>query len=198
MFKGDWKAISGWKGFLSFFKSFSPSYNKSYAAKNREEKLLLYYQMQRLIRNSCTTFGQKETKKAEFAYYFREAKNLRDSKDINYFLDVMEHVKMRLEKGQYPPFPRFMPTIFARSLLKDTLCYRRFIWNINKDDLILEPGQDPIRQPFIEPRQYSSDIIKDDDYYKHIKTGIEFSDEENVFEKSDKNLVSQSQKTLNP
>ena len=143
---------------------------------------MLYFKIQRLIRENCTTFGLKESKRAEFQYYFKEAKSLGQPQDVDYFLNIMNHIKTRLEAREYPPFPRFLPSVLSSEIPRDQLCYRKYIWNIDKNDLILEPGQDPVRQPFIEPKQYSSDIISDESYFKHVKKGEIFSDEELVFE----------------
>ena len=117
----------GWKGFISYFKSFSASYRKREAEKHREEKLLLYYSIQRLIRESCASFGIKESKKSEFRFYFHEAKSLTVIRDIDYFLNSMNHIKSRLESGEYPPFPRFFPSILSRTLYRDQLYYRKYI-----------------------------------------------------------------------
>ena len=181
-------AFRGWKGWFNYFKSYSPSFRQKEIAKNRESKLLLYFTLQRLIRDSCPSFGMRESRRSEFRYYFKEAKLLNTPQDVDYFLNTMNHVKQRLESGQYPPFPRVFPSILSESLKREQIYYRKYVWNINKDDLILEPGQDPVRQPFIEPRQYSSDIIDDERYFKHDKKGIIFSDEETILEDKPKIL----------
>lgn len=182
-------AFRGWKGLIHYFKSFSQKVRIAETRKLQEETLLLYFDLQRLIREKCTSFGIKESKTSEFKFYFREARQLTDLQDIEYFLNTMKHVKQRLEANEYPPFPTMFPSILSRSLLRETLNYRKFIWNVNKDDLILEPGQDPVRQPFIEPKQFSSDIIDDHRYFRHDLKGEIFSDEEKVFEGKSREVV---------
>jgi hypothetical protein len=47
--------------------------------------------------------------------------------------------------------------------------------------MILEPGQDPVRQPFMEPKQFISDNVPDKDYFQNVTEGTVFPDEELVF-----------------
>lgn len=176
------KTFYGWKGFIHYFKSFSSKYSEKYVSKNRSEKLLLYYSIQRLIRNSATTFGQRESRIAEFKFYFQEGKLLKNPQDVDHFIEIMKHIKGRLESGVYPPFPRLFPSVFAIDTKRDRLYHRKFMLNIERNDYILEPGQDPVRQPFMEPKQYSSELLLNKDYYANVTTGIMFPEEELIFE----------------
>lgn len=178
----NFKLFYGWKGIIHYLRSFSSKYSQKYISKNRSEKLLLYYEIQRLIRNSATTFGQLESRTAEFKYYFQEAKVLKNPQDVDHFIQIMKHIKGRLESGEYPPFPRIGPSVFANEINRDRLYHRKYMLNIDRNDYILEPGQDPSRQPFMEPKQYNSDLILDKDYYTNVTTGTIFPDEELVFE----------------
>lgn len=172
----------GWKGFIHYFRSFSSKYCEKYISKNRSEKLLLYYDIQRLIRNSATTFGQRESRAAEFKYYFQEGKVLKNPQDVDHFIEIMKHIKNRLERGEYPPFPRLAPSVFAIEIRRDRMYHRKYMLNIERNDYILEPGQDPSRQPFMEPKQFNSDIILSKDYFANVTDGTVFPDEELVFE----------------
>ena len=185
------KSPYGWRGIIPYLKSFSPKYREKVCKSNRDEKLFLYYDIQRLIREAIPTFGQRESKIKEFQYLFREAQSLKYPQDVDYFLDAMNHVKERIEAGKYPPFPKLFPSILARSLRRENLYYRKYVWNIEGNDLILEPGQDPVRQPFIEPKQFSSDWIKEKDYFLENTEGKIFSDEEIVFGESKKQITNQ-------
>jgi hypothetical protein len=176
------KNLLGWKGWGPYIKSFSTKSCKQESEKNREEKLLLYFTLQRLIRDSSTTFGSKESKQTEFRFYFKEAKQLRLPQDIEYFIKIIEVIKQKLETGEYPPFPRLFASILSERYEHDYICFRKYIWNIDKDDIILEPGQDPLRQPFIEPRQFSSDMIASQNYFKHLDKGKIFPEEEFLLE----------------
>ena len=178
------KSFYGWKGFLHYIKSYSSNYSKSYISQGKDQKLILYYQVQRLIRESCTTFGQKESRTSEFRYYFQEAKNLQDPQDVDHFLEIIKHIKQRLESGAYPPFPRLFPSIFSDDIKKSRLHHRKYMLNIERNDMILEPGQDPVRQPFMESKQFTSDFIMGKDYYQNVTEGTVFPDEELLFHKT--------------
>mmetsp|Transcript_1048 Transcript_1048/g.1060 ORF Transcript_1048/g.1060 Transcript_1048/m.1060 type:complete len:126 (+) Transcript_1048:251-628(+) len=101
---------------------------------------------------------------------------------MDYFINTMKLVKEKLESGEFPPFPRRLPMLTMQFLSprKDLLFYRRWILNIDRNDIMLEPGQDPLRAPFIEPRQYGNITQPLKEYYKWDTT-YQFPEEEMLF-----------------
>jgi len=176
------RVFHGWRGFLAYLKSFSKKEAQKQIQVTKEETLLLYRDIHKLIRENCRRYAIRESKKSEFRYYFKESRDLEDPQDYFYFLNTMKHVKQRLENKEYPPFPRRLPWILTSHQEKDRFFFRKYIWNLDKDDIILEPGQDPVRQPFIDPRQFHSDIVDDPRYFKNVTVGTQFPEEQVLFE----------------
>lgn len=122
------RTFNGWKGYMHYFKSkFSQSYRKNFVKNTRDERLKLYYALQKLIKQKCSTYGMRESKRLEFQMYFREAHTISDPQDITYFINTMYLVKEKLETGEFPPFPRRLPTLSPQqfSPRKDILFYRK-------------------------------------------------------------------------
>ncbi|CAG9325064.1 unnamed protein product [Blepharisma stoltei] len=177
------RAFNGWKGFIHYFKCLSSKkFRESYIESTQIERLKLYYALQKLIRDKVASYSVKEQKRIEFQGYFREAKTITDPHDMDFFINTMKLVKEKLESGEFPPFPRRLPMLTMQFLSprKDMLFYRRWILNIDRNDVMLEPGQDPLRHPFIEPRQYGNISQPFKEYYKW-NTITQSPDEEKLF-----------------
>lgn len=173
--------LYGWHGLLDYIKSFRKDYVSSQTNLNRNNTLLLYRRLLTLLNTNCSRLALKESKRIEFKHLFHESKHLTDLQDIRFCYNVFSLIADKLESGEYPPFPRRLPSLNNDFIIKDMFHYRKYILNINKDNIILEPGQDPPREPFLEPRQFRSDIIADESYFKENRQGILFPEEEQLF-----------------
>ena len=54
-------------------------------------------------------------------------------------------IRDKLENDEYPPFPRRLPVLESGYDEKDDMGYRKWMMNVRRNDVILEPGQDPVR-----------------------------------------------------
>lgn len=175
------RVLHGWNGWGDFFKSFSRKQALRQLQSHRNESLLLYRDIERLLRRTCARYGLLHSKKAEIKFYFNESRYIEDPQDLRYFLNTMALFKDNLSKGNYPPFPRRLPSVFSPHTQRDLLLYRKHIWNIRGTDLILEPGQDPVRQPFVDSRQPQTELMNDPTYIKNDPEGTQFPEEEYLF-----------------
>ena len=53
--------------------------------------------------------------------------------------------------------------------------------NVKRNDVILEPGQDPARQPFLEFKQDYQGSTDTPDYKYNLPEGTEFEEEKEIF-----------------
>lgn len=175
--------LYGWQGLLDYIKSFQKSYTHAQIHNKRSETLLLYRRLLTLLNSRCSRLALKESKRLEFKHLFHESKHLTDLQDIRFCFNVFTLIASKIESGEYPPFPRRLPSLRSEFVIKDMFHYRKYILNINRDNIILEPGQDPPREPFLEPRQFRSDIIADEEYFKENTAGFLFPEEEYLLKK---------------
>lgn len=143
--------------------------------------LQTYRQLVKLALTRVPRLLLRERFLAEWRSYFKAAKTIRLEADMKFLLETADMVKERLETGVYPPFPvRFLNenTMFS---YKPQIAYRRYIWNIWRNDIILEPGQDPPREPFYESRQFTTILIDNEEYFREVKKGKEFPEEAALF-----------------
>jgi hypothetical protein len=118
----------------------------------------------------------------EWRFYFKEARSLRLEADLLHLLETADLVKERLSVGVYPPFPSRVLSERSMYNYKPMTVHRKYTWNIWRNDIILEPGQDPPREPFYEPRQFTTVLLDQEEYFREVKTGKQFPEEAALFE----------------
>lgn len=117
----------------------------------------------------------------EFSFYFKQSKEIDVAQDLRYFLNTMYLIRDKLQNDEYPPFPRRLPVLESGYDEKDDYGYRKWMMNVRRNDVILEPGQDPVRQPFLEFKQDYAGSMDSPDYKYNLPEGTEYDEEKEIF-----------------